>query len=86
MAQRLPFAVNDFIRARQDTPGLETYYEAAFSKRPAEELYDMDLGPSQMDNVAGRGTFDGIKRSLSARLDQRLLATADPRALGHPPT
>ena len=46
----------------------------------------MSLGPSQMSNVAGERTYTEIQRSLASRLDQRLLATADPRALGHPPT
>ena len=81
-----PSPTKDFIRAHEAAPGLERYFDAAFSKRPAEELYDMSLGPSQMSNVAGQRAHAEILGSLASRLDQRLLATADPRALGHPPT
>ena len=81
-----PSPTKDFMRARKDAPGFERYYEAAFSKRPAEELYDLALDPGQMSNVADRDSHAGSKSSLAARLHQRLLATADPRALGLPPT
>ena len=81
-----PSPTKDFIRARETAPGFEQYFNAAFSKRPAEELYDMSLGLSQLSNVAGQRAYAEIQRSLASRLDQRLLATADPRALGHSPT
>ena len=81
-----PSPTKDFMRARKDANGYRRYYEAAFSKRPAEELYDLALDPGQMTNVAARDSHARIKESLAARLDRRLLATADPRALGRPPT
>ncbi len=81
-----PSPTKSFMRARKDSPGFERYYGAAFGKRPAEELYDMAFATDQMQNVAGRPAYAEIKRELAARLDQRLLATADPRALGRPPT
>ncbi len=82
-----PSPTKDFMRAREDTLGIEHYYESAFSKRPGEELYDLDLDldPGEMTNVATQDCYAKIKDSLAARLDQRLLATADPRALGQPP-
>ena len=43
-------------------------------------------GGAQRSRAAARGASTEIQRSLASRLDQRLLATADPRALGHPPT
>ncbi len=81
-----PSPTKDLMRARKDAPGFERYYEAAFSKRPAEELYDLTRDASQMSNVATHDFYAKIKSFLTARLDQRLLTTADPRALGHPPT
>ena len=81
-----PSPTKDAMRALEAAPGSERYFHAAFSKRPAEELYDMSLGSSQMSNVAGEAAHAETQRSLASRLDQRLLATADPRALGHPPT
>ena len=81
-----PSPTKDFIRDRKELPEFRRFYEAAFEKRPREELYDMALGPGQMTNVAARESNAAIKRSLAARMDQHLLATADPRALGNPPT
>ncbi len=81
-----PSPTKDFMRARKAAPGFERYYRAAFSKRPAEELYDVARDPGQMESVAALEAYSEVKRSLSSRLDRRLLATADPRALGHPPT
>ncbi len=81
-----PSPTKDLIRARRRDPGFERYYRAAFSKRPPEELYDISRAPAQMRNVATQDSYAGVKRLLAARLDQRLRATADPRALGHPPT
>ena len=74
------------MRARKDDPDFRLYYEAAFSKRPGEELYELGLDPGQMKNVASEAKHAEIKSALAAKLDQHLLATADPRALGHPPT
>ena len=80
-----PSPTKDFIRDRKDTPGVKRYFEAAFSKRPGEELYDLATDPGQMRNVAGRDSYAAIKQSLSSRLDDHLMATRDPRALGRPP-
>lgn len=81
-----PSPTKDLMRARKDDPGFRRYYEAAFSKRPGEELYELGLDPGQMKNVADEAAHAEIKSALAAKLDQHLLATADPRALGHPPT
>ena len=81
-----PSPTKDFVRAGRGDPDLERYYELAFSKRPAEELYDLSLDRGQVRNVAASESYAGIKRSLAARLDRHLLATSDPRALGHAPT
>ena len=81
-----PSPTKDLMRSRRDAPEFERYYAAAFSKRPSEELYDLALDPGQMTNVAAQDAYAGIKAELASRLDRHLLATADPRALGHPPT
>lgn len=81
-----PSPTKDLMRARKDDPDFRRYYEAAFSKRPGEELYELGLDPGQMKNVADEAAHAEIKSALAAKLDQHLLATSDPRALGHPPT
>ena len=81
-----PSPTKDLMRARKDDPEFRRYYEAAFSKRPGEELYEVGVDLGQLKNVADEAAHAEIKSALAARLDQHLLATSDPRALGHPPT
>ena len=81
-----PSPTKDLMRSGKDDPEFAGLYRAAFDKRPAEELYDMSLGPGEMMNIAGQAEHAAARASLAALLDERLLATADPRALGQPPT
>ena len=81
-----PSPTKDLVRAGRDDPAIERFYDLAFSKRPAEELYDLSKDLGQVRNLATLEAYDEIKRSLAARLDRHLRATSDPRALGHPPT
>ena len=81
-----PSPTKDFVRARRDSPGFKRYYRAAFSKRPAEELYDLARDPAQLTNVASESSLASVKAGLAEHLDKRLLETADPRALDRPPT
>ena len=81
-----PSPTKDLMRARKDDPDFRRYYEAAFSKRPGEELYELGLDPGQMKNVGDEAAHAEIKSALAAKLDQHLLETSDPRALAHPPT
>ncbi|UCF16867.1 MAG: hypothetical protein JSW59_05295, partial [Phycisphaerales bacterium] len=64
---------------RQDKPH---YFDLAFGKRPAEELYDVKKDPYQLKNLTGQSPYAGVKAELAARLSKDLLATKDPRALG----
>jgi len=57
-------------------------FNLAFGRRPAEELYDVRQDPCQMHNLAADGRYQDLKRQLSARLEQELSRTADPRAAG----
>ena len=81
-----PSPTKNFVRSCKGDPQFDSYYRAAFAKRPPEELYDLTLGPGQTVNLAGRSEHAAVQESLAALLDRRLLATADPRALGHPPS
>ena len=57
-------------------------YEAAFGKRPAEELYDIKKDPEQLDNVAGEAAYAEVRQRLAKQLTDQLRATADPRIIG----
>ncbi len=58
------------------------YYDYAFAKRPADELYDLRTDPEQTKNVAGETAYEEIKKELSARLHKILTEAKDPRVLG----
>ena len=60
----------------------QKFYQLAFDKRPAEELYDLSLDPGQINNVASLPTYAVIKSDLSAQLQRYTAKTGDPRALG----
>jgi hypothetical protein len=57
-------------------------YDLAFAKRPAEELYDLRSDPDQLANVAGQAKFADVQKRLAAQLEEELIATDDPRAIG----
>jgi uncharacterized sulfatase len=58
------------------------YYNLAFGKHPAEELYDVKKGPFQLRNLASQNRYDQIKTKLAAKLKEDLIKNKDPRAIG----
>ncbi|MCW5965431.1 MAG: sulfatase [Bryobacterales bacterium] len=56
-------------------------FEAAFGKRPAEELYKISDDPFQMKNLASDVAYDSTRQTLSQRLMTYLRDTRDPRVL-----
>lgn len=67
---------------RDQSPRTRMLYELAFSKRPAEELYDLRKDPEQLINVANDEQYAAAAEELAAQLEQRLTASGDPRMLG----
>ena len=65
-----------------DKAGFKRFYDLAFARRPAEELYQVSKDPGQLVNLAGNPEFSMVQKQLSTRLQQRLVQTRDPRALG----
>ncbi len=61
------------------------FYEIAFAKRPAEELYDVHKDPDMIHNLANNPEFAAVKDQLSTRLTQELLRSRDPRVVETPP-
>ncbi len=66
-------------------PKWQWYYEIAFGKRPAEELYDVKKDPDMLNNLAGKNDFAAVKRKLSDRLMKELKRANDPRVTENPP-
>lgn len=53
------------------------------SKRPAEELYVIRRDPLQLNNLAGDPAYVHIKEKLAKQLENEMLRTQDPWALGN---
>jgi N-sulfoglucosamine sulfohydrolase len=71
-----------YMLKHRDDPKVRRLFELAFAKRPAEELYDLQKDPAQLNNVAGDSQYVEIKKELAAALMTELKATRDPRVLG----
>jgi N-sulfoglucosamine sulfohydrolase len=68
--------------ADREEPDVAPLFALAFGKRPAEELYDLDADPAQLQNLAGSPETEALRADLSARLTAHLTETGDPRAHG----
>jgi arylsulfatase A-like enzyme len=71
-----------FLIKNQNDPAVKEYFDLAFAKRPAEELYDLRKDPDQLNNVAGQAAYAKAQRELSEKLTAGLKATQDPRVVG----
>jgi N-sulfoglucosamine sulfohydrolase len=70
----------DFILDHRDESRFQKFFQLAFEKRPAEELYDLSKDPYQLINVADQKNYADAKKKLRARLDDWMKSTKDPRA------
>jgi N-sulfoglucosamine sulfohydrolase len=70
------------VLANRNHPTERIYFDKAFGKRPAEELYDLKNDPDQMNNVAENSDYAPIKDILINYLKEYLVNTKDPREVG----
>jgi len=68
--------------ARRNDPKFRKFFEWSFGKLPAEQLFDVNSDPDNINNLAADPKFAMVKAELSRRLMAELKATQDPRALG----
>ena len=59
------------------------FWNLAFGKRPAEELYDLLADPHCMNNLVGKADYSDIKERLKNQLLNELKEQQDPRAMGN---
>lgn len=71
-----------FLWENRADPAVQKYYDLAFGKRPAEELYDLENDPGQIRNVSANAKYAQVRKDLSVRLAQALAETRDPRIEG----
>jgi uncharacterized sulfatase len=67
----------------RDEPDRKDYFDIAFARRPAEELYDLQNDPHEMTNLAGNPRYVAAQERLSQRLQAVLQETGDPRVVGN---
>lgn len=58
------------------------YFDIAFGKRPAEELYELETDPDMTHNMIDQHLFASVRKELSQQLMKELTETGDPRVLG----
>lgn len=69
----------EVMLTNKDVTELKPLFELCFGKRPAEELYDVINDPDQIRNIAAEPFYAKVKAALSARVDQWMSDTGDPR-------
>jgi|GEM_PF-182582 len=71
-----------WLVTHRNDPAVRPFYDRAFAKRPAEELYDLKKDKHQLKNVASDSAYAETKARLRQQLFEELIATKDPRVVG----
>ena len=71
-----------WIATHRAEPGMQRYFQFAFGRRPAEELFDLRKDPHCVHNVAADPDYDAARTELAKRLMSVLRQTGDPRVTG----
>lgn len=77
-----PSPTKTYILDTRRKKGITEYWQINFGKRPVEELYNIELDPFCMDNLAENENFTIIKLRLAEEMKQKLIEQEDPRILG----
>lgn len=71
-----------YMIANKDNPDVKPLFELGMGKRPAEELFDLKKDPNQLHNVATDPAYSQVREKLATQMQQYLVSTQDPRAIG----
>lgn len=74
-----------WLITHRNDPAFRKYFDLAFGKRPAEELYDTRRDPDMMRNLSDDPSFADTRKQLSQRLMAELTRAGDPRVTQNPP-
>lgn len=66
----------------QEDAGRRKFFDIAFGRRPAEELYELETDPDMTHNIIDQHLFSSVRKELSERLMKELEETGDPRVTG----
>lgn len=70
------------ILEHRDEPEIQPFFDRYTRKRPRLELFDIRDDVACLHNLADKANYRELARRLEARLDAKLIADGDPRALG----
>lgn len=73
-----------FLIEHRDDPQYRRFHDLCFAPREAEELYDVQSDPAQVNNLAGDAQYQQTLQELHGRLVSYLQMTDDPRFSGEP--
>ncbi|WP_372932920.1 sulfatase family protein [Mariniphaga sediminis] len=79
-----PSPTKMYLLKNREQEGVKELFELGFGKRPAEELYDLNKDPYQMNNVAYSEEYKAVKEELATTLTNYLIEQEDPRETGAP--
>jgi arylsulfatase A-like enzyme len=71
-----------WILRHRRTQGESAYWDLAFGKRPAEELYNIGTDPECLNNLATTGSYTRVMEEMKAQMEKELLAQGDLRMQG----
>ncbi|MBX2877186.1 MAG: hypothetical protein KTR30_34015, partial [Saprospiraceae bacterium] len=74
-----------WLIGNRDKDPVQPFYQFAFGKRPAEELYAVKDDPFQVQNLAADSAYQTIREQLRTQLLEELRITKDPRLQSSPP-
>ena len=76
-----PSPSKQFLRLHRHEADTKRVAQLAFLRHPAEELYDLSNDPDQLKNVAADSAYSERLQTLSRKLEEELIKSADPRFL-----
>ena len=77
-----PSSSRDLYITECKNPALHPFIRLAWSKRPAEELFDIQVDPYCLRNLAHETAYTNVREKLWDRLQTALIEQGDPRLHG----
>jgi len=71
-----------YMLFNRSDPKVKPLFDLAFSKRPTDELFDVNKDSDELYNLAYKPEYKKIKQELAEKMDAYLQQTHDPRAIG----
>ena len=71
-----------YLMDHKDDPKVKSFFDLGMGMRPAIELFDVKNDPDELHNLAEDPKYATIKIDLIKKMDDYLVKTKDPRAIG----